>query len=60
MVFTITPLSRREKVNSKLLSQKIKNITGCRKLLDKLLVQVSGLFGIPYSSYPSNVSLKFN
>ena len=28
-------------------SKTIKNITGCRKLLDILFVQVSGLYGIP-------------
>ena len=37
-----------KKINAKLSSQKIKNITGCRKVLDILLVQVSGLYGIPY------------
>ena len=32
--------------------KKLKNIIGCGKLPDILFVQVSGLYGIPYSSYP--------
>ena len=55
VVFTVTPLSRRKKIHvnpKQLRKTKIKNITGCRKLLYKLLVQVSGLYVIPYSSYP--------
>ena len=36
--------------------KKLKNIMGCRKLPDILFVQVSGLYGIPYSSYPSKCS----
>ncbi len=39
-----------QKINPKLLSKKkIKNITGYRKLLDSLLVRVSGLYGILYT-----------
>ena len=49
-------LSRRKKVNPKLLSEKLKNIIGCRKLPDIMFVQVSGLYGIPYSSHPSKCS----
>ena len=36
--------------------KKLKNIIGCRKLPDILFIQVSGLYGILYSSYPSKCS----
>ena len=36
--------------------KKLKNIIGCRKLPDILFVQVSSLYGTPYSSYPLKCS----
>ncbi len=49
VVFTVTPVSRREKINIE---------TGCRKLLYKLLVQVSGLL-FRTRVIRQNVSRKF-
>jgi hypothetical protein len=56
-------LSCCEKVNPELLSEKTQTrilIAGCRELPDILFDQVSGLYGIPYSSHTSKCSTQIN